>query len=233
MNFSIIPIFVLFILSLVSATLMGISRTYYAKNIAVKQSDYYFQSAIVSVICAFVLFMLSSFSVQMSLYTFLLSIGFGMVTMFQSVLLVKATSIGPWSYTTVITSASTVLTALSGFAFWNEGLGFFKIVGIVLMMGCFTFSVEKKEDEKKASVKWLTYCLFVIVLTTGVGIMQKIHQRSSHKDELWAFLILAFFISALFSGFLYMVERKKEQHKAFTIEEKQNKQIWKVFFFLW
>ncbi len=211
MDFSLIPIPVLFIVSLLSATLQGVASTYHAKKMIAKPSDFYLQNTVASLVCAGTLFALSGFSLKLSLFTFLLAIGFGVVTMIQSVLKTKAVNIGPWSYTSVIINSSTILTALSGFLFWDEKIGALKIVGIILMTACLVLSVEKKEDENRANAKWLIYCLFVVVFTAGVGIMQKVHQSSSYRNELWAFLVLAFLFSSVSSGVAYFAERNKEK----------------------
>ena len=54
----------------------------------------------------------------------------------------KAFDIGPFSYTMVIASLSTIIPALSGFFFFNETISVVQIIGMILMVICFIFSVD-------------------------------------------------------------------------------------------
>ena len=64
------------------------------------------------------------------------------------------------SYTAVIISFSTLISALSGVAFFGESLGWVQGVGIAMMLGSFVLAIKKEKDEKKANFKWLALCLF-------------------------------------------------------------------------
>ena len=138
---------------------------------------------------------------QVSSYTLLLGIAFGVVTELQGILSLRALGIGPYSYSTVLFSLSTLIPALSGALFWNEPLNAFKIVGIGLMVAAFFFSVNRESDEKKASLRWLIYCVLVMLLTGAIGVMQKIHQSSDYRTELNGFLIAAFAVGMVCSSF--------------------------------
>ena len=107
---------------------------------------------------------------------------------------------GPWAYTSVIISLSAMIPALSGTLFWNERIVWPQIVGMVLMVGCLVLSVDNKPDQKKASFRWLSYCLIAFVCTGMIGVMQKWHQNSDAKAELNAFLVIAFLVSFVYSA---------------------------------
>ena len=134
---------------------------------------------------------------SVSLFTAALGCLFGLVTVAQTVFNLKALEAGPMSYTTVICSFSTVISALSGAMFFGETLNATHIIGMVLMAGSFLLAVEKKAGQKSTGVRWLAYCIITFVCTGSIGIMQKVHQSSVYKDELNAFLIVAFGVSAL------------------------------------
>ena len=57
-------------------------------------------------------------------------------------------------------------------AFFGESLGVAQIAGILLMLISFTLA------------------------TGSIGVMQKVHQSSDFREELYAFLIIAFAVSA-------------------------------------
>ena len=74
---------------------------------------------------------------ELSLFTVLLGVSFGAVTALQGIMVILAWGCGPMSYTSVIVSFSTLLSALSGVMFFGESIGWAQIVGILLMLvGC-------------------------------------------------------------------------------------------------
>lgn len=81
------------------------------------------------------------------------------MTIVQSLANLGALAIGPWSYTAVINSFSTVITAFSGYLFWDESISKTKIIGIVLMVICLSLATAKDKDKKRASLKWLLFAL--------------------------------------------------------------------------
>ena len=81
-------------------------------------------------------------------------------------------------------------------------------------MAHFINAAKSGEDEKKANLKWLFLCLIAFAATGGIGVMQKVHQSSSYRDELNAFLIVAFIASAfLCSIFAYLLKTRSEEAK--------------------
>lgn len=83
----------------------------------------------------------------------------------------------------VIISMSTVITALSGMLFFGETLRINQVIGIVMMLGCLALSVRQDEEEKKKTVRRFVCCLISCICSGGVGLMQKIHQTSSYRNE--------------------------------------------------
>ena len=211
MDFSKIPVLVLFIISLVCAIANSNYRAYYIKNTMVRESEKYSLNAGLSFVCAISLVVLSGFSITASWYSVLLGLLFGAVGMFNATVVVQAIKAGPFGYTMVIVNLSTALTALSGAMFWGESLGAFKIVGIVLMLISFFFAIDTENDGgKKANKTWFLLCVLGLLSCALVGIMQKVHQTSAHKNELTAFLLVSFLTSASLSMIWYFLQRKKE-----------------------
>lgn len=195
-----IPVLVLFVVTLAANLLGGLVRTYYSKNISQSLSGYHLFNAVSSLVCGAALLALSGGELPMSLYTLLLAILFGIITAAQQITNSAALSVGPWSYTSVIISMSTVITALSGVLFFDESIRVTQLLGIALMVLCLILSVKKESDEQqKRSLRWILLSLASCVFSGGVGIMQKIHQSSDYRGELTMFLIIAFICSFLFS----------------------------------
>lgn len=213
-----IPVLLLFVITMASNLLGGLVRTYYSKNVSSTMDGYHLFNAVSSLTCGVALLILSGGNFSISVYTIIMAVIFGIITALQQVTNSAALSLGPWSYTSVIISMSTVITALSGTLFFDEDIRLTQIFGIGLMIICLILSVKKEEgDKKKKSIRWFIICIIACFCSGGVGIMQKIHQSSDHRHELTMFLIIAFVCSFIFSAgnLLVALIRKKGQTQLF------------------
>ncbi|MBP3323400.1 MAG: EamA family transporter [Clostridia bacterium] len=170
-------------------------------------------NAVVSFVSALCLLAVSSIN-TVSVFTVLLGLAFGLVTALQSIMFLKALEHGPFSYTSVIMSLSTIIPALSGAIFWQEVIAPVQYVGIALMMACFVLSVDTKGEKKKATAKWIIYSAIAFVCTGAIGVMQKLHQSSEYKMELDVFLVIAFSFSFVYSLVNIFILKDKRQTKS-------------------
>ena len=207
----IVNIPVTLILTLLAALCGNTAKKYYIANTSRGTSAVFLFGAVSSLSALTVLFLLGGFS-HVSLFTVILGCGFGIVTVLQSVALLTALRIGPLSYTTVINSFSTLITALSGVIFFNEHLSGIRIVGIILMLTSFLLAANPGSEKKGMSFRWLVLCSVSFVATGGIGIMQKLHQTSPYKHELSEFLILSFSVSAVLSTVVFLALHRCESH---------------------
>lgn len=170
-------------------------------------------TAVVSVVSGGLLLLLGGFPVP-SLFTVLLGILFGVIITLQLATNLVALELGPLAYTTVIISFSTLITALSGALFFGESLSPLKLFGIALMLVSFALAAERgKDDTKHANLRWLLFCAAAFLLTGGIGLLQKIHQSSPQREELNAFLIIAFAVSALLSALVALFLHRRASTK--------------------
>ena len=154
------------------------------------ESEQYSFNAGASLVCAIVLFLLSGCKIEISLYSLLMGLAFGVITMLNAIMNAKAIKIGPLGYTTVIVSLSTAITALSGAIFWHETLNIFKIIGIVLMLGCFVLAVDtdNKEGKKANNINNIQYVAFMMMVAKHCGLkpgkythfIQNVHLYDKH-----------------------------------------------------
>lgn len=170
--------------------------------------SYQFYNCIVSVSSAVCLLIFSN-NLKISLFTFTTAFIFGIITLLQQIFNLYALENGPFSYTSVIISLSTLIPALSGALFWHETISFVQIIGIGFMVICFILSVDNKNKDKKTGKKWLLYSIGAFFATGFIGVMQKIHQTSSYKDESDAFLIISFMFSFAISMVLCISNKGK------------------------
>ena len=220
MDYSKIPVVLLFIISMIACCAGGFARAYYSKRITSSSKDYNLFNATVSIIAAILLFVLGGFDTRISSFTLIMGVLFGVITMSNTVLTSIAINLGPLSYSYVIIYSSTIITALSGYLFWDEPLTILKVIGIFLMFICCVFANQKESQNKKATAKWLLVCILNAFTSAGVGLMQKTHQSSAYREELNMFLVVAFFVSALASFVFFIAASFKK--KSFAVEYNGN-----------
>lgn len=195
--------------TLAACCLGSVVKKYYTSdNRGTYFSNFIFNTA-GSLIAAVMLFIFDGFS-RPSPYTAVLAVIFGLLTSLQGFANIAALQCEPLSYTSVIISFSTLLSTLSGVAFFDESISPSQIAGIILMLFSFILAAEHTDENKKKNLKWLILCLIAFFATGGIGILQKIHQNSEYKNELSDFLIISFSVSAIVCGFLALLFVKKE-----------------------
>ena len=206
---------VLLIISMFAALASGILRKIFTNQFENNAFANQLFNFVTSISAAVVLLCWGGFS-GFSWFTICLAVAFGVITALQQISNLKAMNCGPWSYTSVITALSTLIPALSGVLIWQESLHWAQIVGMVLMVACFIFSIDSKEDEKSASIKWLIWCSIAFLCTGFIGVMQKWHQSSNYRGELNTFLIFAFIVSSVYS-FVCCLGMKLKENKSSSI----------------
>lgn len=219
------PITVITLIISMSACLFAyLFKKVYSNRSQGGMTGVYVYSALGCIVSSLLLMLWGGFD-GISLFTCLLGVLFGLAISLGDIFMIKALQSGPMAYTVVITSCSTVLTALSGFFLFGESIGVLQLVGIVLMVGSFVFAAEKKSDEKKGGALWLLFCTLSFICSGSIGFMQKIHQSSSHKGELNTFLVISFAISFIFAASMALISSKKEK-KPLLEKNKDGKVIW-------
>ena len=214
------------ILSLAAALVGSIAKKYYTDKEPTGLSGGFVFNAVACLTAAVILLCWGGFGAS-SVFTIVLGVAFGAVTALQGITNIAALQVGPMSYTSVIISFSTLISSLSGVMFFDESLGWAQIVGMVLMLASFVLAAKSDVDEKKANLKWLFLCLIAFVATGGIGVMQKVHQSSEYRDELNAFLIIAFVSSAVLCAFFAALMKRRESRFADEKEKKKMaKQVW-------
>lgn len=192
------PYTTLLAISMAVALFSGICSKYFIERY--QQSDYtihFFNT--VSAAISVIILIIWNWSFRISWFTFILGLAFGGITTIQRIFSMKAMKIGPWSYTAVIASLSTIIPTMSGAVIWNEHISFIQIAGIVLMVVCICLSSDLKKDSSKKSARWILYCAIVFVMTGSIGVLQKFHQSTQYQGELNEFLIVALTTSCLCS----------------------------------
>ncbi len=214
---------VLLVISVSFSVLSSISRAFFTKKVSSFGADIDAYNLVLNITCALVVLFVSGGSFDFSVYSVLMGVAFGALCFFQMKTNLKALGMGPFSYTTVIVSLSAIIPTLSGL-FFGEKIDLFQYIGIALMVACILLSNEKKSgEEKKGSALWLVLCLLSSLFNGFIGVFQKIHQKSGHKDEVTVFLLSAFIVASVCSLVYLLYERRDA-----SVRERQ-----RTIFFKW
>ena len=207
--------YVLLSISMLCALIGNIIKKYSTSRFESKNTMRLVFNSVVSLSCVTVFLLISGIP-KISGFTLMLGILFGIITALQFVFSLMSYESGPFSYTSVIVSLSTIIPALSGYFIWKESIAPIQIVGIGLMLLCFLLSVDFSKNEKKAPRSWFLYVFLTFFATGLIGVMQKWHQSSEYKEELDGFLIIAFSCSFLFSltGAIISSQKQKRDQEA-------------------
>lgn len=212
--------YVLLAISMSIALLSGIGSKYFINTY--KKYDYHLHFFnTVSAVFSVATLIIWNGGFNISWFTFCLGLLFGVITAVQRIFSMKALRIGPWSYTAVISSLSTIIPTMSGAVIWGEKISAVQVVGIVLMIACICLSSDIRKDDEKKSFRWMFYCAIVFLTTGSIGVLQKLHQNTQYKAELGEFLIVALAVATVFSLILtvqtrHEVNQAAERNKLFS-----------------
>ena len=145
-------------------------------------------------------------------YTLGMGVLFGAATAWCAIVAMRALEVGPLSYTNVIVFCSMVIPSLSGLALYGEPVYAPQYIGIAHMLVSFVFAVDRTDRRGGASLRWFLLCLGAFLCNGAIGVMQKVHQNSPHREESAAFLLTAFAVYALVSlGYFLWYRRGKKE----------------------
>ena len=159
------------------------------------------------------LFGIIAISRGFSLFTIFLGVLFGVVTALSNYYKMQSLSCGPMHITLLITTSSMIIPTMSG-VFFGESFSVYKLILVFVLIFFIYLSLEKK-NSTEINKKWLIFCALAFVLQGSIGVLQKIHQSSEHKDEIGGFLFVAFICSIVYSHF-----RAKKGFKALNFNRK-------------
>ncbi len=145
---------------------------------------------------------------KITLYSVLLGLAFGIVTMLSNFSKITALAKGPMHITILVTTSSMIIPALSGVVMFGEKFSIGKTFAILLLI-FFIYISLKKDKSSSFNKDWILYCVLAFIFQGAIGIIQKIHQSSSHKDELFVFLAVSFLFSCIFSKCLSFGGKEK------------------------
>lgn len=153
---------------------------------------------------------------RISLLTLLLSIIYG-------TLLVLA----QWSYTIALKNGKTgicstvyslgfILPTIFGPLVYQESFSGWDLLGILIVIPVIILAGTKKSVSEKKGKGYFIPLVIAMVCSGGLGIMQKVQQRSACADERVVFMLLAFSFATVYSLIGFCLSEKKN----FALEKK-------------
>ena len=137
---------------------------------------------------------------KMSLQTAIYSVCYGFLLAGAQYLYTLALKSGKVSICSTVYSLGFILPAISGTIFWNEPVNAHNVFGIALVIPMIALCAYGKEShDNGAGKEYIFHLIFAMLCSGGLGIMQKIQQKSAYSYQKNEFLAAAFGLSALVS----------------------------------
>ncbi len=136
------------------------------------------------------------FKEQISVFTALLGLLFGVITALSNLFKMLSLSCGPMNITLLVTTSSMIIPTMSGM-FFGEKFSLLKLCVVFVLVFFIYLSIGKGEDTRVRK-KWFLFCALAFIFQGTIGVLQKIHQSSSHKAETGGFLFTSFLVAIVF-----------------------------------
>ncbi len=208
----------LYLLASVSLTA---SRNITSKKTAAEAkatSQFFFSQSVLFLSAALLLAALNPAAFQkVSGITVIYGVIYGVLLILSQWMFTLALSLGSTSVCSVVYSLGFILPTVSGALFWSEPFTVLNFIGLILAVFVILLTVKKGEGEKKAGKSFAAFILIAMTASGGLGIMQKLQQAGSAKDERSLFLIIAFVFAFLGSAAALLLSKKGEKPRASLI----------------
>ena len=141
----------------------------------------------------------------------------------SQVCLMKAVDTGSVTVSSLFYSCGFIIPTVWGALYYFEPVHYLQIIGIIIIIVSFIFSVEK-EKGKKFNFKWLIYALGGTVFSGALGIVQKLFAHNYSNDySLDTFLSISFLmiigISLIVWG-VYAILSATKSHAHVPVKER-------------
>lgn len=143
--------------------------------------------------------------------TILLALAYGILTISSQWAYTIALTKAPVSVCAMVYSFGFIIPTVLGTVLWREAVTILKIISILLCIGTVLLTSVQQETDK---LNGLPVSLIIAMLSSGgLGLVQKLQQKSNAHNETGSFLFLAFVLAMLFSLAASLLKRKKSEQK--------------------
>jgi drug/metabolite transporter (DMT)-like permease len=157
---------------------------------------------------------------EISAFSFILSIFFGLSIALTQIFQSKALGQGPASTVTLIYACGFLIPIFYGLFFWGESVSVFQWLGIALLLFSLTLCLLKKEKSCEFS-SWIPFAIAAMLGSGASAIFQKTHQYSDFSSEISFYLVFCLFFSSVFTGIAYLITKKDKNVEKEVIDKKR------------
>ena len=148
---------------------------------------------------------------ELSGFSLLLALLFGVFLLVMQVTLMLALSSGAASLSTLIYSCGFLIPIFYSAIFLSESISIYQWLGILALCVSLIFIIPPKKGEK-LSLRWLIFSVCSLLGSGSLAVVQKIHQNSPHKSELQGFIFFGLLFAAVLLFFGSLVSKRLECH---------------------
>ena len=145
-----------------------------------------------------------------ALHTWLYALIYGILLILAQWFYTAALSVGNTALCSTVYSMGFILPTLSGAIFWSESISAAGVIGVLCAVSAVVVSgVGKKQStsDNKKGRGYLAPLIIAMLSSGGLGIIQKLQQRSPYAEQRSAFLLIAFLIAAGSSLLFALISR--------------------------
>lgn len=170
--------------------------------------------ALLFTVAAIVVFLINVGNISRpSEVTVILALLYGVFTFLSQWMYMVALTKTPVSVCAMIYSFGFIIPTVFGTIVWKETINVFRIISILLCI-CTIILASIRKGESSKDIHGLPAALFVAMISSGgLGVVQKIQQKTSTDHETGIFLFGAFVLAALLSTIVSGIRKEKEQQK--------------------
>lgn len=197
----------------VSSTILNNSLMNYAGKRKLKTAgDVSRFNFLAYIVCTVIFAIMTIAQGRYSFFSLWFGMLFGIVTALNAACCMLALKNGPMHITLLVTTSSMLIPTFYDVVSGEAPFSWAKFFCTILLIFFIYLSISEGRDKKsKVNGKWLLYCGAAFVLGGLVGVMQKLHQTTAHKDET-SLLLAASFVFAMAFSYLTSKRQVKEAH---------------------
>ncbi|MBQ9132459.1 MAG: hypothetical protein IJX62_08335 [Clostridia bacterium] len=147
---------------------------------------------------------------SISFITFAYAIIYGLLLILAQWFYTAALSKGNTALCSTVYSLGFVFPTLSGAMLWKEPFSFLDLLGILCAISAVIVSGRKEQAKEKTTKAYYFIPLVIAMFASGgLGIVQKLQQKSAYAEQKSIFLLIAFALAAVIS-LLFSLFAKKQ-----------------------
>lgn len=202
---------------LLGATLAATGKTVFMKKMGTSSSNtsnLISQNVISFFVAAFISLIILKFDfsklINISAYSFKMSLLFAFLVIFTYLSQIKAMSLGNSSATMLIYSCGFLIPIVFGALQYGEKISLMQYIGVGLILPALFLIINPKGGG--FSLKWVFFSFLSMTGSGLTAVFQKIHQKSEYADEFVSLITLEFTFAFLALLVLILLTLKKSKN---------------------